>query len=60
MSERLLDFHLFEGLDEVSFADVVVALDGESAVVAGDNFLDIVLESFERSEEHTSELQSPR
>ena len=45
--KRFLHFDFLEGFYEVAFADIVVALDRQTAVVTGNNFLDIVFEAFE-------------
>lgn len=48
--ERFLDFHFFETFNDVAFADIVVALDVKAAIVARNDFFDVVFEAFERSE----------
>ena len=45
--ERALDFFNLVGLNDVAFLDVVEVLYADAAVLAGGNFLDVVLTSLE-------------
>ena len=49
MSEGFLYGYFLEAFDEVALTDVVVALYGETALVAGGDLLDIVFEALERT-----------
>ena len=50
LSEGAVHFHFFESLDEVTLFKIVVSGYAQTAVVAREDFLDVVLESFERAE----------